>query len=137
MAPPSPSFSRACVLALSLLVCFVAHAEAQCETGAPWTLVVSHAAAAGVFQRPSEAFGVMESAGNDALLASNLSSLESYRSDNGRFYFRLRWPELCASAETFNCVDDSNEILWSQTSNPLLTTSVTGKREGLRGRERM
>lgn len=77
----------------------------------------------------------MESAGNDALLASNLSSLESYRSDNGRFYFRLRWPELCASAETFNCVDDSNEILWSQTSNPLLTTSVTGKRERLQGGE--
>jgi len=42
-----------------------------------------------------------------------LDELESYRSDNGRFYFRLVWP------------GDSIMYEWSQTSNPL-TENIRG-----------
>jgi len=42
-----------------------------------------------------------------------LDELESYRSDNGRFYFRLLWP------------GDSIMYEWSQTSNPV-TESIRG-----------
>lgn len=119
------------IFAVLLLAAVTAGAAAQCSTGAEWELILSQAATAGVFPEPADVLDVDFNANEPgSLLFSNLSGLETRRSDDGLFYFRLQWPELCDNAEVFPCVNGSTAVVWAQSSNPLVTNTVTGTMAG-------
>ena len=61
--------------------------------------------------------------GNDNY--SILVDLEDYRGDDGKFHFKLEWPE----GSSWNSGGGNIDFLpheWKQTSNPATSTSVTG-----------
>ena len=59
----------------------------------------------------------------DAKLYSILNKLENYRNKEGKFKFKLCYPELTWGKNGSNC----NE--WFQTSNPYTDSTITGFQE--------
>ena len=90
----------------------------QCEQET-WDLVMRHDARAGAFP---EATLVLNDNDPDALLFAKLGDLSSKRSYDGRFYFKLVWENICS----LSCPTNKTYIIWSQTSNPVLSTTAEG-----------
>ncbi|EGD83019.1 tamm-Horsfall protein [Salpingoeca rosetta] len=107
------------VLALAMLVATCASSAKAAECQQPWTLLVRHDARAGVFPK-----GELDVNANDdsSLIYASLTALESQRSFDGNFYFKLVWNDLCESG----CLSNKTAIIWSQTSNPTTSNNVTG-----------
>ena len=86
---------------------------------AQYTTIFSHDARGGVFSSQADAAN-KNADSPDAYLFSILDQLEEFRGSDGKFRFKLCYPELTWGVGGKTC----NE--WMQTSNPMTETTITG-----------
>lgn len=125
------------LLGLLVLVAF-AHGQTCDTTSKAWETIFVQERAAGGWDAArvnvnadvdAHVHGGMEMLRLQQLQYSVLETLrdtpETYRSADGYFYFRLKWPNLCDDLY-YDCDDGFNYVSWRQTSNPMLDVTVTG-----------
>ena len=87
-----------------------------------YTKVFSHDVSGGLFSSYADV-GSKNSKDPGSKLFSILDQLEDYRNSEGKFQFKLCYPELTWGKEKKNC----NE--WIQSSNPYTEYTITGFQE--------
>jgi len=93
------------------------------DNQAGYTKVFGHDATDGGFFESYEAVGSKNPEDPDSKLYSILDQLEDFRNSEGKFHFKLCYPELTWGKDGKTC----NE--WIQSSNPYTDSTITGFEE--------